>query len=475
MKIQNFFAAAFLPQIIGQLIIGFLFSGSIAAQNTNQDYEDGSIYFKYKEEVPINFTVKDDRSVDVDAIPLIASLKNEFGIRAVSRPFNLNNDSKLLHTFLLEFDNHNMMNQLISRLNENPELEYVERVPINRIVYTPDDSLYNVVNGTANLKWHLDRIKADSAWDITKGSSAIKIAVVDNAIWADHPDLAAKIVARRDVVNNTNDCNPPNSGDAYAWSHGTHVSGLAAAATDNGTGVASIGYNVSLIAVKAGSNGNPEGIVAGYQGVQWAADNGADIINMSWGGYGFSQTNQNLFNTIHNMGIVLIAAAGNDNLSSLFYPASYANVISIASTDGDDLKSSFSNYGSEIDLCSPGGYNQGGPPGLLSTAFSSGTYGHYALMSGTSMASPVASGLAGLILSVNPGLTPVEVENILKTTADDIYSLNPGYAGDLGAGRINAFRAVMNTPYAPVALFSTPITTVLPGTMVNFSDLSAGV
>ena len=471
MKIRYYYALFFA----GQLLVNLAFPGILSAQNALQVYEPGSLYLKYKEDVAVNFTVHADKSVDMEAMPFIARMKDEFGIQSLSRPFDLNNDSKLLHTFRLDFDNHSMTDQLISRLKENPELEYVEKVPVNRIVYTPDDSLYNAVYGTYNLNWHLDRIKADSAWNITKGLPSIKIGVVDNAVWADHPDLAAKIVAKHDMVNNTDDSNPPNSGDPFEWSHGTHVAGLAAASSDNGIGVASVGYDVGIIAVKAGSNGNPQGIVAGYEGVQWAANHGADIINMSWGGFGYSQTNQNLFNTVHNMGIVLIAAAGNDNVSTLFYPASYDNVISIASTDGDDLKSSFSNFGTAIDLCSPGGYNQGGPPGLLSTAFSSGTYGNYALMSGTSMASPIASGLAGLILSVNPDLSPEEVEDIMKSTADDIYALNPNYMGKLGTGRINAYRAVTNTPFAPVADFSTPVTTLLPGADISFTDLSVGV
>ena len=96
------------------------------------------------------------------------------------------------------------------------------------------------------------------------------------------------------------------------------------------------------------------------------------------------------------------AAAGNDNVSTAHYPSAYTHVISIASTDGDDLKSDFSNYGTTVDLCSPGGSNAGGPSGLLSTTFSTGTYGNYDLMQGTSMASPVATGMAGLILSLNP-------------------------------------------------------------------------
>jgi subtilisin family serine protease len=475
MKTKNYLQSVLLRNLVYLVITGILLSGNIFAQTFNHDYQDGRIYFKYKDNISLNFTVHANNSVDMDAIPFLVSLEKDFRLKSVERPFDLNNDIKLLHTFMLEFEDFDKIDQIISRLSENSELEYVERVPLDRISFVPNDTLYNMYNGPSNWKWHLDRIQAEMAWDITKGSSDINIAIVDNAVWADHPDLAGKIVAERDVVYNTNNSNPPTSGDPYAWSHGTHCAGLAAASTDNTIGVASIGYNVSIIAVKAATNSNPENISGAYSGIQWAANNGADVISMSWGGGGYSASNQNLINTIHNMGIVLIGAAGNENVSTPHYPSSYNNVISIASTDGNDVKSDFSNYGTTIDLCAPGGSNAGGPGGLLSTTFSTGTYGNYDLMQGTSMATPVASGMAGLILSVNPELTPVEVENIMKSTADDIYPVNPDYIGMLGSGRINAFKAVLNTPFSPTANFSTPVTTILPGTSINFNDISIGV
>lgn len=459
------------------ILMAVLLSGSLSAQNFSPDYEDGRIYFKFKDNIPLNYNVNSDNSAELDAIPFISDLQAEYNLKALSRPFYLNNDDKLLRTFMLEFADPEKMDEIINRLSKNPDLEYVERVPVYRISYVPNDTLYNLISGASNLKWHLDRIKADSAWNITKGSSTIKVAVVDNAVWADHPDLAGKIAAQWDVTKNMPNSNPPVNGNpSVSWSHGTHVAGLAAASSDNFTGVASIGFNVSIIAVKAAfDTASTRNIARAYEGLQWAAENGADVINLSWGGSGSSETHRNLINSIHSMGIVIVAAAGNENVSAPHYPSGYDNVISVASTDGNDIKSGFSNYGTTVDLCAPGGSNPGGPSGLLSTSSVSTLYGKYELMSGTSMASPVAAGLAGLILSLNPQLTPDEVGNIMKTTADSIYAVNPTYVGKLGSGRINAYRAVSQTSYPPIAKFSTPVTTILPNSSINFKDISTGI
>jgi len=458
------------------LMLSFAFPGFIAtAQTVYSDYHDGRIYLKYKDNVAIDFEVNPDLTVDISTIPFISALSSEFSLKELSRPFYLNNDGKLLRTLMLEFNDFNRVDQIMQRLNQVPELEYVEKVPLDRIDYIPNDSLYTLYNGPQNWNWHLERIQADFAWDISHGSSEVRVAIVDNAVWVDHPDLAGKVVAQRDTYYNTNNANPPTSGDPYEWSHGTHCAGLAAGASDNNIGVASVGFDVSIIAVKAAANSNASSIY-GYTGIQWAANNGADVINMSWGGPGYSQTNQNMINTIYNSGIVLVAAAGNDNVSTPHYPSAYANVISVASTDFNDLKSDFSNFATSVDVCAPGGSAQGGPAGLLSTTYSTATFGNYDLMSGTSMASPIVAGLAGLVLSINQELTPAQVENIIKTTTDDIYPLNPDYTGMLGTGRINAYQAALHTPYTPTADFSTEITTILPGgSGILFTDLSTGV
>lgn len=452
-----------------------IISFSSFGQTFNSEFQDGKIYLKIKDTEPISFMVNPDNSVDINSIPFIRNLSNNFKIKSLSRPYFLDNDHKLLRTLMLEIADYDKIDQVISLLKQEPTLEYVEKVPLDRLYYVPNDSLYRLYNGPQNWNWHLELIHADQAWDITKGDPNINVAVVDNAVWVDHPDLEGKIVAQRDVVYNTNNANPPSTGDPAEWSHGTHVAGLVGAVSDNEIGVASIGFNVSIIAVKAANNSSPNTISGGFTGIQWAANNGADVINMSWGNNQFSQTNQNIINTVHNMGIVLIAAAGNDNVSTLHYPSAYNNVISVASIDWNDVKSDFSNYGTTVDLSSPGGVASPGPSGLLSTTVSSGTFGYYDSYIGTSMASPVVSGLAGLVLSVNPQLTPDQVEQILKSTSDDISAQNPDYIGMLGVGRINAYQAVLNTPFQPTAQFYTPVEVITPGTSINFINQSTGV
>jgi len=380
-----------------KLIITLILVNSIAiftasAQIVNKDYLDGKVYFKYKDSEAIRFQVNKDGSVPLSTVPELKDLAIEFAISEVKRPFDYKNDAKLLRTLEVEISDAINIDQFIVRLSQNKSIEYVEKVPYDRIDLLPNDSLYNLYNGPQNWNWHLELIHGSEAWDLTTGDPNIKVAVVDNAVWVDHPDLAGKIVAQRDVVYGTNNANPPSSGNPDEWSHGTHVSGLIGASSNNNIGVASIGYNVSLIAVKAANNSNPTSISGGYSGIQWAANNGADIINMSWGGPGFSQTNQNLINSIAASGVVLIAAAGNDNTSSPHYPSAYQNVISVASVDYNDVKSDFSNYSTTVDISSPGGAATPGPAGLLSTTFSNNTLGYYDSYEGTSMACPVVSG-----------------------------------------------------------------------------------
>jgi len=456
-------------------LLSILFAFSVNAQTFSKDYQDGKLYLKYKDTRPVTFSVNSDNSVDINTVPEILRNISGFTVKDLSRPFYINNDGKLLRTLMLEVGEYNQIETLISRLSKEPALEYVEKVPMDYIDLVPNDSLYNLYNGPQNWNWHLDLIQAAEAWDISCGSAAIKVGIVDNAVWTSHPDLADKIVAQRDVVYGTNNANPPAAGNQSDWSHGTHVSGLVGASTNNGIGIASIGYNVSLIAVKAANNSSPNSISGGYQGIQWAANNGADVINLSWGGPGFSQTNQNLINSVYNMGVVLLAAAGNDNVSTPHYPSNYQNVISVASIDYNDQKSDFSNFNSSVDISSPGGICSPGPAGVLSSVWNTTSMGNYEAYIGTSMACPVAAGLAALVLSVNPNLTPAQVEQILESNADDISAQNPTYIGMLGAGRINAFRSVSNTPFAPTAAFSTPVCTIMPGTSIDFTSNSTGI
>lgn len=472
---KGFFTKLTLPLT---LIVFTMLSLTMFSQSYHKDYIDGRIYLKFKDQVQVNIPVNQDKSVDLDNAPFLAALRQQFDITGMTRPYDLNNDSKLLKTFQVEFSQFDQIEEIKEELAKNQDIEYVENVPMYYIDYTPNDSLYNREYMSNNWNWHLDKISAEMAWDISQGSAEIIVAIVDNAVWVDHPDLVNKIVLSDDVTQpGSQSSNPPGSGDAAAWSHGTHCAGLAAAETDNLIGVAGIGYNVSLMGVKCSSN-NPEQISGGWSGVQWAANNGADVISCSWGGGGFSNTEQNIVNTVYNAGIVLVAAAGNSGLNTPHYPSAYNHVISVASTNETDIKTDFSNYGVSIDVCAPGGYSATGTYGLLSTTYDfTTTYGYYDIYAGTSMACPMVAGLSGLILSINPDLTPDQLETVLESNCDDIYSVpgNENYAGMLGAGRVNAYEAALNTPFQPAADFSTQVTYIMPGDYIEFTDMSAGV
>jgi len=457
------------------MLIGI--AGVSYGQTYHRDYLDGQVFFKFKDNVAVDIPVNPDRTVDLDKVPMLNNLRANYSVTALSRPLDLNNDPRLLRTFLLEFGKFEEVEEIMADLSQNPNLEYVEPVALYYIDYQPDDSLYNLTVGQQNWNWHLDVIHAEQAWDMNLGSSDIKVAIVDNAVWKDHPDLANKVVLSTDVTTVGGNSNPPGTGSAADWSHGTHCAGLIGAETNNGIGVASIGHNISLIGVKSTTNTNPTLITHSYAGLQWAINNGADVVSMSFGGPGFNNTFQNLVNTGWSMGVSMLASAGNDNVSSPHYPSAYNHVISVASTNEDDIKSDFSNYGTSIDVCAPGGYGILGPNGLMSTTYENTSYGYYNTYFGTSMATPVAAGLVGLIRSINPDLTPDEVEAILKSTCVNIDTLpgNATWSGLLGEGRIDAYAAALNTPFTPTADFYTPVPYITPGTTIPFYDMSVGV
>ena len=208
-----------------------------------------------------------------------------------------------------------------------------------RVEQTPNDPDFS-------QQWGMAKIQAPQAWDVTRGSSSVKVAIVDTGIKLNHPDLAAKIVAARNFTTSS------TVDDVYG--HGTHVAGIAAAVTNNGLGVAGVGYNASLMSVKVlGDTGS------GYHsdianGIIWATDNGANVINMSLGGPSSSTTLQQAVDYAWSHGVVVVAAAGNGGNSVPSYPGAYANVIGVAATDPNDRLYSFSTYGDWVDVAAPG-------------------------------------------------------------------------------------------------------------------------
>jgi len=412
------------------LIFNCFFS-LLFAQIENTDYFDGQIYFKLKDSYPLPSKILSDK-VNLLDFPFLNEVKDVYAISKLRASFYFAKQENLRQTFRLYFNKAEKVNELLELLKENPIVEYAERVPIHRKTIVPNDLGAN--NTGSSGQWFLHKIKAQQAWDLTLGNSAIKVAVVDDAVQTTHPDLVNVCIAGRDVSDNDNNPNPPNA----TFDHGTHVAGIIGAQTNNGVGIASIGFGISIIPVKA--TNEAEFVTDGYEGVTWAINNGADVINMSWGSSEGSQTGQNIMNAGNAAGVVLVAAAGNDNVSSTFFPAGFNFVISVASTSSSDAKSSFSNYGSWIDISAPGSAIRSTVPG-----------NGYDLKSGTSMASPLVAGLCGLMLSANPNYTPAQILTCLQESSDNINAQNSNYIGQLGGGRINAEASIICANASAVA------------------------
>ena len=355
-------------------------------------------------------------------------------------------------------------------LSQLPEVQYAEPWFISRIskegAFTPNDLLFG-------SQWGLSKINALGAWNTTEGDSTVVIAIVDNGVAWTHPDLAANIwvnpgetgfdaLGRDKRFNGIDDDGDGYVDDWHGWdfvgasyldynplttpgdndpapttynnegAHGTHVAGIAAAVTNNGIGIASLAHKCRILPVKISADDNGQVILAGYQGIVYAATMGAKVINCSWGAPGGSQAEQDIIDFATQCGALVVAAAGNDASDGFSSPASYRNVLSVASTDQSDSRSTFSNYGDYVDVCAPGEFI------LSAVVFPNG----YEYWSGTSMASPFAASLAALVRSIKPNFTALQAGEQVRVTCDNIDASNPAYAGRLGRGRINALRAV---------------------------------
>jgi subtilisin family serine protease len=279
-------------------------------------------------------------------------------------------------------------------------------------------------------------VKAVPAWDFAKGATETIIAVLDTGVDAGHPDLAPKVVPGGwDFANDDGDPSDDH------W-HGTHVAGIAAAATGNGAGVAGAAWNCTVMPVKVVDE-NGDGYYSWIiDGIIWATDQGADVINISLGGDVPDPFLEDACQYAHDHGVVITAAAGNDS-GPVLYPAAYDDtVLAAAASDTNDAIASFSNFGPEVDVAAPGAWVLGPAP----LAYVGAGRPPYVFASGTSAAAPHVAGMAALIRSVKPGLAAGEIMMIIRYTADDINrTAFPGRDDHAGYGRINMQRALV--PY----------------------------
>jgi len=345
-------------------------------------------------------------------------------------------DIEELNTFVLAVPVGGVA-QSIFQLKACRDLRYVEPNYLVQIAdIIPSDP------GWGN-QYGLVRIRAPQGWEMNTGSSSVTIAIIDTGIDLTHLDLAGKLVSGIDIYNGDNNPQDDNG-------HGTHVAGIAAALSNNGAGVAGVSWGARLMPVKvlnAGGGGTYAGLAAG---IIWAANHGAQIINLSLGGQNPDQTLQGAVDYAASRGVLLVAAAGNYGTTPVLYPARYPNVIAVAATNSSNTRAAISNYGPEVDLSAPG------------ISIYSTVPGGYGYRDGTSMAAQFGSGLAAIMFGIPGNGSAAAVTQQMQSTALDLGS--PGWDDFYGYGLIQmdaAIGTVLQIPTQTVTFTATSIPPLL--------------
>lgn len=290
----------------------------------------------------------------------------------------------------------------------------------------PNDVLYK------EYQWNLPSISTEKGWSVGRGSDSVIVGVLDTGVQSDHPDLKGKLVKGMNIVSE-DDAPDDDVG------HGTHVAGIIAASVNNGEGVAGMTWYNKILPVKVLDSSGAGSTYSVAQGVIWATDHGAKVINMSLGNYAEAEFLHDALKYAFDHDVVLVAASGNDNTERPGYPAAYPEVLAVAATDQNAKRASFSNYGDYIDVAAPGDAIASTYPGS-----------QYAALSGTSMASPHVAALAALIRSINPELKNTEVMDIIRQTAKDLG--DKGKDNYFGYGQIDVVKALDAAEQSAVSL-----------------------
>lgn len=353
--------------------------------------------------------------------------------------------------------------RFINDLYQTGYFEVVEPDYVNRTTFIPNDP-------SRTQQYYLTNIRAYEAWDINQGSESVTIAIVDSGGDLDHPDLVANLyINAADPVDGIDNDNNGYIDDYRGWdfmgadtlninnpnfigdnnpqlvaggslSHGVFVAGCASARANNNIGMAGVGFKSKLLFTKHSADNqktNSLSVYRGYNGVLYAASVGAQIINVSWGGSFRSEIIQDLINFVTlDLGSLVVAAAGNSNLELPFYPAGYDNVLSVAAVTQANVKASFSNYGSYIDIAAPG-------VNIYTTAYDDS----YTSVQGTSFASPIVAGAAALVKAHFPAYTPQQIAEQLRVTSNStlLKANNPLLPDKLGYGILDIFAALTKT------------------------------
>ena len=450
---QNLYLARWATWVALIVLLG---SGLLPAQNTPvAQFDPGRIYLKLSDDT--ERTIPSLKALTYDEeLTALRPLVQTYGLQAVRQPFAHLHTPTFDRTYEFRFDPQADVEGLIRDLEQLDWVEYAEPIPLRELHSIPNDSLWNQVAG------HLQLIQADSAWELHTGGNTT-VAIIDNALQTDHPDLAPNLwtnpgeiagngldddnngyvddVHGYDVSDGDGDVNPPASAGPFTFSHGTHCAGIAAGATNNQRGIASVGYDTQIIGVKATPDGGDDLFIPdAEEAFAYCIAVQPDVISASYGSPFPTQTEENLVAEAQRRGIMVVSSAGNFNASLPFYPAAFETVIAVANTTNDDLRSPSSSFGPWVDVSAPG-------TEILSTV----SFDTYAPYTGTSMSGPMVGGLLALMKSYRPGYPISVYEYAMLESADPLDSLNPDYLGQLGSGRINAYQALQALDCYPLA------------------------
>lgn len=331
--------------------------------------------------------------------------------------------------------------------------------------FTPNDPYWSTDPLTGLGEWGMRKARVDSAWDVQRGSSSVTVAVIDTGADLTHPDLINALVPGTRILTSQDPSCPSGITASDDNGHGTHTAGIAGASGNDSTGIAGAAFGVHVMPIKVldcTGSGNTSDVASG---ITYAADHGARVISMSLGGDD-SATLQSAVSYALGKGSVIVAAAGNCGQANSScpltnvneYPAADPGVLAVAATDTNDTQASFSTANSSVGIAAPGVQIFSDFPRYPVNLGSSTT--GYAAMSGTSMATPLVAGVAALLLSQKPTLTPAQVDSRLEATADLVGGAT-GYTPQYGYGRVDAYRALTD-PWTSTSPSPTPTATPSP-------------
>jgi len=308
----------------------------------------------------------------------------------------------------------NAEDAVVRALSKNPSIKFAEK----DMLVAPDEFIPN--DPRYSEAWHLATIQAPAAWDLAQGDGIV-IAVLDTGVYGAHPDLSSKMVAGWNIPSG-------NTDTADIHGHGTAVAGFAGADTNNAIGISSVGFNTQIMPIRITNRTDGAAYFSDIaKGVNWAISNGAKVANISFEVVS-SSTVKTAAQDMRTKGGVVISGSGNSNIDLGYSDNPY--IIVAAATTSSDTRASFSNYGNYVDISAPGA-------NVLTTNRS----GSYSSWNGTSFSSPITAGVAALVMSANPSLSPDQVEQVLESSADDLVQ-GVDWHAYYGHGRVNAAKAV---------------------------------